>query len=270
MSSMVVENKDKDLFKLFCRWHEDDDDEEGVLHTWYRDLVGSDLKDEEEQLDDIDLDSCLWTSRKAILSAMRTAFMTSSKSSTLATTPIPQQQKFAILAISALQDVELTQQRTSVSMEDGLRVVATSSCIGTAATGSALIHETKHRFAYRIRVENLPDNDKTVQLVGRTWRIQEENHFNVPHGDPIIVQAPTTGAVGHLPVLQPGQVFEYMSGCELGTKTGNMSGLLHMAVVPPKTTSAMVGDPIDAFQSDHKFELAVQPFPLIAEEKGEA
>jgi hypothetical protein len=45
-----------------------------------------------------------------------------------------------------------------------------------------------------------------------------------------------------------------------------MSGMFHMATVPPKTRYAMVGDPVDAFQSDQKFELVVQLFPLIADD----
>ena len=138
------------------------------------------------------------------------------------------------------------------------------SCIGKTASGSAPTSDTKHRFAYRIRVENLPENDKTVQLLGRTWKIQDDSGLDP--GNPIVVKAPTTGAVGHLPVLHPGEVFEYMSGCELATKTGTMSGMFHMATVPPKTRYAMVGDPVDAFQSDQKFELAVQLFPLIADD----
>jgi uncharacterized protein affecting Mg2+/Co2+ transport len=106
----------------------------------------------------------------------------------------------------------------------------------------------------------------TVQVLGRTWKIHEDADPNsgfVP--DPVIVNAPTTGAVGHLPVLQPGSVFEYMSGCELAASTGKMGGLFHMAVVDAKTPSAMVGDPIDAFSSTEKFELPVQPFPLVAD-----
>ena len=122
--------------------------------------------------------------------------------------------------------------------------------------------ETRYRFAYRIRVENLPDNDKTVQLLGRTWHIQGEDGSKVPVGDPIVVQAPKTGVVGILPVLQPGEYFEYMSGCELPLRNGTMSGALHMAIVPPRTRPALVGDDVEAFESKEQFQLVVQPFPL--------
>eukprot|EP00548_Thalassiothrix_antarctica_P002224 CAMPEP_0194136520 /NCGR_PEP_ID=MMETSP0152-20130528/6537_1 /TAXON_ID=1049557 /ORGANISM="Thalassiothrix antarctica, Strain L6-D1" /LENGTH=158 /DNA_ID=CAMNT_0038833219 /DNA_START=521 /DNA_END=997 /DNA_ORIENTATION=- len=153
-------------------------------------------------------------------------------------------------------------ERSSTSTKDGLRVVATSSCIGKAASATSQ-QETKNRFAYRIRVENSSNNDKTVQLLGRSWVILEENKDGTNQTDPVIVNAPTTGAVGHLPVLEPGYVFEYMSGCELSTDKGEMKGHFHMAVVPPLTASAMVGDHIDTIQESEKFELPVDPFPLL-------
>ena len=92
------------------------------------------------------------------------------------------------------------------------------------------------------------DNDNTVpeldavQLLGRTWRITEDPIKGLPPIDPVAVNAPTTGAVGHLPVLQRGQLFEYMSGYELVTPSGAMQGLLHFAAVDSSTTeSAVVG-----------------------------
>jgi len=256
-------SSDTDLFQLFARWYEEDHDDEDI-NDWYQNLVGRELANEDYQSSSSsgdDIDTSLWTSREAVRSAIQTAFRTPTS---MATTT---QQRFAILTIHWLQDVEQMIQRSSVSTEHGLRVVATSSCIGIASSGSALINETKHRFAYRIRVENLADSESTVQIVGRTWSIQEDGDSTGYTPDPVIVNAPTTGAVGHLPVLPPGHVFEYMSGCELATTTGTMGGLFHMAVVDEKTPSAMVGDPIDAFQSpgSEKFELAVQPFPLIAD-----
>jgi ApaG protein len=132
----------------------------------------------------------------------------------------------------------------------------------------------KYRFAYKIRVENVSEDLKsTVQLLGRTWIIEEDEpeEGNLKYKDEsdriVHVKAPTTGAVGHLPVLRPGEIFEYISGCELSTETGNMSGCLHFAFVDPHTESAQVGDPIDAFQlpEDKHFEIPVEPFNLIAE-----
>jgi len=74
--------------------------------------------------------------------------------------------------------------------------------------------------------------------------------------------------VGHLPVLQPGNVFEYMSGCELFTKHGTMSGSFHMAIVSTETRSAMVGDAVGVFQDKNPdvFEMPVYEFPLEADD----
>lgn len=83
--------------------------------------------------------------------------------------------------------------------------------------------------------------NRAVQLLGRTWRISEVRPKNVNHVSTLqrlledgaltkeggqhydhedeeetrevqVVNEPRTGAVGHLPVLGPGEVFEYMSG----------------------------------------------------------
>lgn len=82
----------------------------------------------------------------------------------------------------------------------------------------------------------------------------------------VTVDAPTTGVVGHLPVIRPGEIFEYTSGCDLTTPTGSMSGCFHMASVHPNTKSAQVGDPVDALHApkDKLFRMPVAPFRLIA------
>jgi len=70
--------------------------------------------------------------------------------------------------------------------------------------------------------------------------------------------------VGQLPVLQPGEAFEYMSGCELATSRGFMRGSFHFAKVPTETPSATLNTPIDAFSSADRFEVQVNPFELVA------
>ena len=86
-----------------------------------------------------------------------------------------------------------------------LYFVIINSCIGKASKSpiAAQKGEINNRFAYRIRVENtgIPideednENDsnesRPVQLLGRHWSI-EENGENA--AEPIIVEAPTTGA----------------------------------------------------------------------------
>jgi uncharacterized protein affecting Mg2+/Co2+ transport len=135
----------------------------------------------------------------------------------------------------------------------------------------------KNRFTYRIRIENfnvnndrtLGDDDQTYQLLGRTWNIKEDDS-DAEDDSEVTVNAPTTGVVGHLPVLKPGDCFEYMSGCDIRSSTGSMRGSFHMAVVDDDTESAQVGDPVDALRAPKEklFELTVQPFRLIAKGVG--
>ena len=153
-----------------------------------------------------------------------------------------------------------------------VRVVATSTCVGRVATTTSMSmkqpeqHGPKYRFAYRIRVENCNDPVTThtsVQLLGRSWNISEVG------GDTFNVHAPTTGAVGHMPVIQPGQVFEYMSGVDLETTTGSMSGHFHMAIVDKESESMLVEEQKfaeDKFSDEKLFQLDVAPFALIATE----
>jgi hypothetical protein len=113
------ESSETGLFQLFARWYEEENDDEDI-NDWYQDLVGRELAHEDYQHDG-DIDTCLWTSQEAVRSAIRTAFRASH-----ATLPTIAQQRFAIMAIQWLQDVEKMIQRSSVSTENGLRVVATS------------------------------------------------------------------------------------------------------------------------------------------------
>ena len=152
----------------------------------------------------------------------------------------------------------------------------------------------RYRFVYRIRIENTTP-DRAFQLLGRSWIIQEcqeedapssvistgintgdvkkmekEKKKSVVFGDggsnrSIKVHAPQTGAVGKHPVLEPGQFFEYMSGCDLAAPMGVMKGSFHFAWVPAGTPSASVGQAVPALDESHadrRFEVPVAPFPL--------
>jgi ApaG protein len=59
-----------------------------------------------------------------------------------------------------------------------------------------------------------------VQLTDRHWYIIDGS------GRTEEVQGP--GVVGNQPVLEPGQAFEYTSGCPLTTPFGSMSGSYRM------------------------------------------
>ncbi|HMP99403.1 MAG TPA: Co2+/Mg2+ efflux protein ApaG [Cyclobacteriaceae bacterium] len=69
-------------------------------------------------------------------------------------------------------------------------------------------------FTYRITIEN--QSEYTIQLLKRFWQIMDAG-FNKREveGD---------GVVGQQPVLEPGQIHQYVSGCNLKSGIGKMSG----------------------------------------------
>jgi ApaG protein len=69
-------------------------------------------------------------------------------------------------------------------------------------------------FLYTIQISN--EGETTVQLLNRHWTIIDgTGHTEEVHGP---------GVVGEQPTLQPGQSFEYTSGCPLPTPFGSMAG----------------------------------------------
>ncbi|MET4138609.1 Co2+/Mg2+ efflux protein ApaG [Pedobacter sp. UYP1] len=74
-------------------------------------------------------------------------------------------------------------------------------------------------FAYQISVENL--SDYSIQLMRRQWFIFDSN------GTQREVEG--EGVVGIQPVIEPGESYSYVSGCNLTTDMGSMSGnyLMH-------------------------------------------
>jgi ApaG protein len=73
-------------------------------------------------------------------------------------------------------------------------------------------------FLYTIRVTN--ESRETVQLISRHWIITDAlGQIEEVRGE---------GVVGKQPVLEPGESFEYTSGCPLTTPFGSMRGTYHM------------------------------------------
>ena len=75
-------------------------------------------------------------------------------------------------------------------------------------------------FAYQVRIAN--EGEHVAQVVSRHWIITDGN------GKEQEVRGP--GVVGEQPVLEPGEAFEYTSGCPLGTPVGSMRGTYRMVV----------------------------------------
>ena len=74
--------------------------------------------------------------------------------------------------------------------------------------------EQHYVFAYTVTIRNTGEH--TAQLVSRHWIITDgNNEIEEVRGD---------GVVGEQPVLQPGQAFEYTSGCPLPTPVGSKRG----------------------------------------------
>ena len=74
--------------------------------------------------------------------------------------------------------------------------------------------ESRYVWAYHVRVEN--NGSFTVQLMTRHWIIAD--------GNGRVHEVKGEGVVGEQPVLEPGDVFEYTSGCPLNTPSGIMRG----------------------------------------------
>ena len=69
-------------------------------------------------------------------------------------------------------------------------------------------------WAYHVEIEN--QSTDTVQLRERFWKISDQNGK--------IEEVSGPGVVGEQPILQPGESFEYTSGCPLATPSGIMMG----------------------------------------------
>jgi ApaG protein len=92
-------------------------------------------------------------------------------------------------------------------------------------------------WAYHIRIEN--DGTEPVQLIRRHWKISDgRGARHDVRGD---------GVVGEQPVIEPGESYDYVSGCPLHTPTGAMEGTFHM----------VAGD-------GSSFDAAIPRFPLSA------
>ncbi|OIP14971.1 MAG: Co2+/Mg2+ efflux protein ApaG [Comamonadaceae bacterium CG_4_9_14_3_um_filter_60_33] len=74
--------------------------------------------------------------------------------------------------------------------------------------------QNQYFFAYTITIRN--SGQVAAQLISRTWNVNDsQGHHEKVKG---------LGVVGHQPLLQPGEAFEYTSGTRLRTPTGTMHG----------------------------------------------
>lgn len=74
--------------------------------------------------------------------------------------------------------------------------------------------QNNYFFVYEIVISN--ESHKTVQLLRRHWTIFDSlAPTRIVEGE---------GVVGETPILKPGEVFTYNSGCNLSSEIGSMQG----------------------------------------------
>jgi ApaG protein len=93
----------------------------------------------------------------------------------------------------------------------------------------------QYLFAYHITIRN--EGREPVQLQSRHWVIT--------NGEGRIEEVRGPGVVGYQPRLEPGQEFQYTSGCPLDTPVGTMHGSFQMVT-----------------ESGENFDAAIAPFRL--------
>ena len=74
--------------------------------------------------------------------------------------------------------------------------------------------ENRYVWAYRVTIENR--SDSFVQLLSRYWHITDANGR--------VEEVSGAGVVGEQPELNPGDSYQYTSGCPLTTPSGIMVG----------------------------------------------
>jgi ApaG protein len=73
---------------------------------------------------------------------------------------------------------------------------------------------SEYMFAYKITIEN--HNSFPVQLLRRHWHIYDSNGS--------VKEVEGEGVVGVQPKINPGEFYQYISGCNLRTDIGKMQG----------------------------------------------
>ena len=79
-------------------------------------------------------------------------------------------------------------------------------------------HQQHFVFTYKAEIEN--HSHLTVQLIRRKWEIFDAGQsFKLVEGE---------GVIGQQPILEPGDVHRYVSGCNLRSGLGKMRGSYFM------------------------------------------
>jgi ApaG protein len=101
---------------------------------------------------------------------------------------------------------------------------------------------SEYMFAYRITIEN--NNVFPVKLLRRHWYIHDSNGSNK--------EVEGEGVVGVQPQINPGEQYQYISGCNLRTEIGKMYGTYEMENIATKKLFTVY---IPAFEMSAPFKL---------------
>jgi len=93
-------------------------------------------------------------------------------------------------------------------------------------------------FTYRVTIENLSSN--SVKLLRRHWYIYDAGAS--------LREVEGEGVVGVQPIIEPGHMHEYISGCNLRSGMGKMKGYYFMETV----------------KDGHHFQVVIPEFQMIA------
>jgi len=99
----------------------------------------------------------------------------------------------------------------------------------------------EYMFSYRITIEN--QNSFAIQLLRRHWNIFDSNgEYREVEGE---------GVVGEQPIMNPGEQYQYMSGCNFKSEMGRMKGTYQM----------------ENLNSKQPFTVNIPPFEMIVPNK---
>lgn len=120
---------------------------------------------------------------------------------------------------------------TSEALTRGIRVRVISRY------SSEHSHPEQNRWFFLYTVEITNEGSEPAQLVSRHWVIE--------NADNKVEEVKGPGVVGEQPLLEPGESFEYTSGCPLTTPFGSMRGTYQMVL-----------------QDGTQFDATIAPFTL--------
>jgi ApaG protein len=180
-------------------------------------------------------------SSKDILAAVRLGFSKEKKDAAMAAGGLDAALT-ALQALTRLRSLSDTYTSTVTSYQNILVKISVTTSPVPGLPVSIQTAASHFPFAYRVKIENI--GKKKFQIVARHWKFVDKSGktIEVPKGSPRIV--------GHAPVLEPGQIFEYVSGVELRAPKGSMKGSLRVQIIDAEEGANDVNNQFDALVAE--------------------